>query len=929
MAPIVDRELQLVEGNALARGSGVIWLLCLVKHAGTHPAIQARLPQVQAVFTRMLADTNDVVQEAASKGLALVFEIGDASMKETLVNQLVSTLSSTDKGKKAYTQVSSDTALLPEGALGEAPGGGGLSTYQELCSMAADLGQPDLIYKFLDLAGHHALWNSRKGMAMGFGSIAARARSHLAPYLPSLIPKLYRYQYDPNPKVQEAMTNIWAALVPEGKKVVDTYLGAIMKELLSSMGSRVWRVREASCLALADLLPGRKVEQVAEYLPEMWNMTFRALDDIKESVRKAAGAGSKALTGLCARMCNPDQTSPTELKKAVAIVLPFLVNKGITNPAEDVRKTAIATLQKIMTSAGPALREHIGDIVPVLLENMTSLEPAAMNYIQLNADKYDMNEEALESARISAATSGPLAKAVEQCVKFVDTEQMAILAPKLIQLIRSGVGLPTRAGTARFITLVSNSAPDTLKPHAPKLLKALTSAIVTEKSPALRKVWAACAGQVSRVAKESTAEEMIAKIVQLYSDPGTVESRLVSAVALKELSKQAPDVVKRYLAQVIPVAFIGRRADEKDTREAMKEVWEEHSPGLSSGVRLYMTELVDVVISSLNNASWPIKRQGALALRDMAESASGSSLADYLPKLLPVLLEMLPGRLWDGKEDVLLALAAVAKAAPLPYYHPLPLPPPPPPAPSGTTEGTPPPPPISAQQIIKAALQECKRPKRDYRTKALECLSMLLGTFSSLDVFAEVSEVVLPLAGPPSEEKSDDTEENARLKAKADEVLREKALDCLGNAWPSTGAESTYQTHAVILLDVLVKGYIGAGPSVRAAALGASKRYFERMPVGMWTTEMLTRVLEPLAICASDGKNNQVRFAAMDVLEALIKRIRPQELLFDSIKNRVIQVVQEFCLDKETKVQLPALNLRASLLEGNPSSSSSSSSSKP
>lgn len=47
--------------------------------------------------------------------------------------------------------------------MGQAPGGGGqLSTYRELCSLASDLNQPDLVYKFMNLANHNAVWNSRK-----------------------------------------------------------------------------------------------------------------------------------------------------------------------------------------------------------------------------------------------------------------------------------------------------------------------------------------------------------------------------------------------------------------------------------------------------------------------------------------------------------------------------------------------------------------------------------------------------------------------------------------------------------------------------------------------------------------------------------------------------------------------------------------------
>jgi len=37
-----------------------------------------------------------------------------------------------------------------------------MSTYKELCSIANDLNQPDLIYKFLHLANHQATWNTKQ-----------------------------------------------------------------------------------------------------------------------------------------------------------------------------------------------------------------------------------------------------------------------------------------------------------------------------------------------------------------------------------------------------------------------------------------------------------------------------------------------------------------------------------------------------------------------------------------------------------------------------------------------------------------------------------------------------------------------------------------------------------------------------------------------
>ena len=63
-----------------------------------------------------------------------------------------------------------------------------------------------------------------------------------------------RYQYDPNGRVRDAMAHIWAALVPEPKVALDAHFGDISDELLKEMGGRMWRSREAACLALADLI---------------------------------------------------------------------------------------------------------------------------------------------------------------------------------------------------------------------------------------------------------------------------------------------------------------------------------------------------------------------------------------------------------------------------------------------------------------------------------------------------------------------------------------------------------------------------------------------------------------------------------------------------------------------------------------------------
>jgi proteasome component ECM29 len=60
----------------------------------------------------------------------------------------------------------------------------------------------------MNLASHHSLWNSKKGAAFAATSIMAQAQDQIAPILPTLVPKLYRSCYDPNPRISASMNNI-------------------------------------------------------------------------------------------------------------------------------------------------------------------------------------------------------------------------------------------------------------------------------------------------------------------------------------------------------------------------------------------------------------------------------------------------------------------------------------------------------------------------------------------------------------------------------------------------------------------------------------------------------------------------------------------------------------------------------------------------
>ena len=58
------------------------------------------------------------------------------------------------------------------------------------------------------------------------------------------------------------MNDIWNALVKDSSSTIDKHFDAIMEDLLESVLTKEWRVRQASCAAIADLTQGRTPDKV-------------------------------------------------------------------------------------------------------------------------------------------------------------------------------------------------------------------------------------------------------------------------------------------------------------------------------------------------------------------------------------------------------------------------------------------------------------------------------------------------------------------------------------------------------------------------------------------------------------------------------------------------------------------------------------------
>uniref|UniRef100_A0A8C0EF75 Ecm29 proteasome adaptor and scaffold n=1 Tax=Bubo bubo TaxID=30461 RepID=A0A8C0EF75_BUBBB len=893
----------IISPNPHIRQAACIWLLSMVKKLSTHKAIKSHLKDIQSAFVSILSDSDELSQDVASKGLGLIYELGSEQDQQELVTTLVDTLMT---GKRYTKHEMTGETVVFQGGLSKTPDGQGLSTYKELCSLASDLNQPDLVYKFMNLANHHAMWNSRKGAAFGFNVIAAKAGEQLAPFLPQLLPRLYRYQFDPNLGIRQAMTSIWNALVTD-KSMVDKYMKEILEDLITNLTSSLWRIRESSCLALNDLLRGRPLDDIIDKLPDIWEILFRVQDDIKETVRKAAELALKTLSKVCVKMCDPSKGAAGQ--KTIAVLLPCLLDKGIVSTVAEVRSLSINTLVKISKSAGSMLKPHAPKLIPALLESLSVLEPQVLNYLSLSAT--DQEKTAMDSARLSAVKSSPMMETINMSLQYLDVSVLGELVPRLCELIRSGVGLGTKGGCASVIVSLTTQCPQDLTPYSGKLMSALLSGL-TDRNSVVQKSFAFAMGHLVRTSRDSSTEKLLHKLSSWYMEKEEPVYRAGCALTVHAMGRYSPDVVKNHAKHVLPLAFLGmhevpdEEKGEKENSTLWTEVWQENVPGTQGGIRLYMQELITITQKALQSQSWKMKAQGAAAMASIAKQ-TGSLVPPHLGIVLSALLQGLPGRTWTGKEELLKAIASVVSACHAELQKSVP--------------GQP-----TVNDIVQAVLKECRKENLKYKMVALCCAAGVLQATKE-DRFQELADIIFPMIKKNSLEsmgvglpQHDEEDEDMREK----EVQMESlicAFETLGKAWPrSPETQRCYRQEFCKLMCDRLKLSTW---KVQLGVLQAMNAYFQGLmlfdeehsdPVAL--TEILMETCSSITHSLENKSYTSIRTEALSVIQLLLTKLQEAqqwESLTPESREHLIRSLSTMALDSRPELQEKAFILKKTL----------------
>ncbi|PBP24678.1 proteasome component [Diplocarpon rosae] len=757
---------------SLKKASG-IWLFSLIQHCGHLSEIQGRLRECQAAFMGLLSARDELVQETASRGLSLVYEQGDKELREKLVKDLVASFT----GTSAQLKVDDETELFEPGALptGE---GNSVTSYKDIISLANEVGDQSLVYKFMSLASNAATWSTRAAFGR-FGLSSILSESEIDP---KLYPKLYRYRFDPNPNVQRSMNDIWSALVKDSSATINLHFEDILADLLKSILGKEWRTRQASCAAIADLVQGREFEKYEEHLSDIWQVAFKVLDDIKGSVREAALKLSIVLTNTLVRQVE----AGTESKHAQAMlkeVLPFLLSgQGMESSAKEVRVFSTLTVLRLIKSGGKALVPFIPDLVEQLLGLLSTMEQEGIDYVYLRAAQYNLTEAKIDNARSNAVSQSPLMEGIEKCLDNLDEATMKDLANRLENAIKTSIGMPSKIGCAGVLVSLAMRHAFIFKPHADVFLKVAEKAVL-DRNNAVSAAYARATGYLSRLGSDDGLLRLAAYAKGLYFNAEDEARRQVSGEIVYAVSKFATDRFNSVAAEFLPFVFFAKHDLDEHVKEQFEKTWSENVGG-PRAVILYSKEINDIAVDRLESPKWTIKHSSALTIADVIVSSGTEISGANAASLWPALEKALALKTFDGKEKVLDAFIKFTKAGKSLW----------------SVE------PSIAAQMKKIAVREAKRNNDNYRPHAFTSLGEYSEARTDIDMFDEVYAITAPILEDFNSEEKMDTTDDSKDGGKSHESAATIAgLSALFRAVNINLLDPSPLTHLPELLEIIKK----------------------------------------------------------------------------------------------------------------------------
>lgn len=403
-------------------------------------------------------------------------------------------------------------------------------------------------------------------------------------------------------------------------------------------------------------------------------------------------------------------------------VVPFLLSpSGLESSAKEVQSFALFTLLEIIkSSSGTALRPFIPDMIFHMIALLSSLEPDVVNYIHLNADKYNIQRDDIDDARLSVVKGSPMMEAIERCLDVVDDATMAALSSKLEDSVKTAIGLPSKVGTTRVLVSLSTRHNAVFKVYADRFFRLIRRQVL-DQNDTVSSAFAAACGYIARLASDREILKLFTYCQQLYFDCEEDRQRKISGDVVYAVSRHAADRFKSLASEIIPFVFVAKHDISHDVKMYFQDSWDGHVGG-SRAVLLYLQEIKSLIVKQLDSPRWSVKHTSALALANLIKSLGDKVNDSDATSIWPVLEKALSGKTWEGKETVLEGLLHLVKSSDI-----------------LTLDES------YARQIEIVVFRESKRNNPTYRRHALACLERFLEFSKSKGLYSQVYDITQPV----------------------------------------------------------------------------------------------------------------------------------------------------------------------------------------
>lgn len=296
-------------------------------------------------------------------------------------------------------------------------------------------------------------------------------------------------------------------------------------------------------------------------------------------------------------------------------------------------------------------------IIIALFEALTSIEPDVFNYASMKLTAAEMKEQ-IDIARLHCARSSPIMDAINTCTnQYVDETVFDELSSKLIEKIKTSIGLTTKCLMGQYFITLTNLYPKVSSKYVGKWMAVLVNTMSVNSNRTMRKTYTSVLGTIVRVAKSSSIENLLQKIATWYYQTDN-DYQYVCALTLNSISQSNHDILLEYGQMVLPLIFLAMQEknltnnkDEDEQQEELiwKNLWIEHTGSSIKGIQTYIKGISDNIRLAIEHNSYSMKIKGARAIQMIGETLKTNLDKEYLFILTELLLKGLYGRVYEGK----------------------------------------------------------------------------------------------------------------------------------------------------------------------------------------------------------------------------------------------------------------------------------------